>query len=57
MSTVDAWVVWNLTGGTDGGVLVTDATNASRTLLYDIRERRWSAELAELFGVPSVSPS
>ena len=38
LSTVDAWVVWNLTGGTDGGVLVTDATNASRTLLYDIHD-------------------
>jgi glycerol kinase len=52
MSTVDAWVVWNLTGGTNGGVLATDATNASRTLLYDINEQRWSSELAELFGVP-----
>lgn len=52
LSTVDAWIVWNLTGGTDGGALVTDATNASRTLLYDIRARGWSEELAELFGVP-----
>ncbi|MGO9340952.1 MAG: FGGY family carbohydrate kinase [Acidimicrobiales bacterium] len=52
LSTVDAWVIWNLTGGTDGGVLVTDATNASRTLLYDIHDRNWSSELTELFGVP-----
>jgi glycerol kinase len=52
LSTVDAWVVWNLTGGVAGGVLATDATNASRTLLYDIHHRRWSSELAELFGVP-----
>jgi glycerol kinase len=52
LSTVDAWVIWNLTGGPDGGVLATDVTNASRTLLYDIGERRWSEELAELFGVP-----
>ncbi len=52
LSTVDAWVVWNLTGGVHGGVLATDSTNASRTLLYDIHDRRWSAELAELFGVP-----
>ena len=44
LSTVDAWIVWNLTGGADDGRLVTDATNASRTLLYDIRERRWSEE-------------
>ena len=50
--TVDAWVLWNLTGGRAGGVFATDATNASRTLLYDIVVRRWSPELAELFGVP-----
>jgi glycerol kinase len=57
MSTVDAWVLWNLTGGVDGGVLATDATNASRTLLYDIGARSWSSELADLFGVPlSVLP-
>jgi len=52
LGTVDAWVTWNLTGGPDGGVLATDASNASRTLLYDIHERRWSEELCELFGVP-----
>jgi len=52
LGTVDAWVIWNLTGGTDGGAVVTDATNASRTLLYDIRAREWSGELAEIFGVP-----
>jgi glycerol kinase len=52
LGTVDAWLIWNLTGGTDGGALVTDASNASRTLLYDIVSRRWSDELAELFGVP-----
>jgi glycerol kinase len=52
LGTVDAWVTWQLTGGTGGGVLATDATNASRTLLYDIVERRWSEELAAVFGVP-----
>jgi glycerol kinase len=52
LSTVDAWLIWNLTGGSQGGVLVTDVTNASRTLVFDIGERRWSEELAELFGVP-----
>jgi glycerol kinase len=51
--TVDSWVLWNLTGGIDGGVFATDATNASRTLLYDIVVRRWSDELCSLFGVPS----
>jgi glycerol kinase len=52
LGTVDAWLIWNLTGGTDGGVVVTDPTNASRTLLYDIRARRWSPELGRIFGVP-----
>jgi glycerol kinase len=52
IGTVDAWVLWNLTGGVDGGVFATEPSNASRTLLYDIRDRRWSPELAELFGVP-----
>jgi glycerol kinase len=62
LGTVDAWLIWNLTGGTDGGVVVTDPTNASRTLLYDIRSRQWSEELGQIFGVPlgalpDVSPS
>src|SRR5205807_2227914 len=48
--TVDSWVLWNLTGGT---VHATDPSNASRTMLYDIRRRRWSDELCELFGVPA----
>jgi glycerol kinase len=51
--TVDSWVLWNLTGGTDGGVFATDATNASRTLLFDIVVRRWSDELCELFEIPA----
>jgi glycerol kinase len=52
LGTVDAWLIWNLTGGVDDGILATDATNASRTLLYDIRERSWSDELCAIFGVP-----
>jgi glycerol kinase len=47
--TVDSWVLWNLTGG---AVHATDPSNASRTMLYDIRRREWSEELCELFGVP-----
>lgn len=47
--TVDTWLIWHLTGGR---VHATDATNASRTLLYDIRENRWDEELCALFGVP-----
>lgn len=50
--TVDTWLTWCLTGGPDGGAHVTDPSNASRTLLYDIDELDWSDELIELFGVP-----
>ncbi len=50
--TVDSWVLWNLTGGADGGVHATDPSNASRTMLYDISALAWSAELCELFSVP-----
>ncbi|HYT38666.1 MAG TPA: FGGY-family carbohydrate kinase, partial [Acidimicrobiia bacterium] len=52
LGTVDAWVAWNLTGGPDGGVFATDPSNASRTLLYDIRSLSWSDPLCALFGVP-----
>ncbi len=55
LGTVDAWLIWNLTGGTDGGVFATDATNASRTLLYDIVARAWSDELCGIFGVPRAA--
>ena len=55
LGTVDSWVLWNLTGGPAGGVYATDATNASRTLLYDIVDRRWSEELCDLFGVPMAA--
>jgi glycerol kinase len=55
LGTVDSWLLWNLTGGTDDGAVVTDASNASRTLLYDIRELEWSDELCELFGVPPAA--
>src|SRR5512142_1684495 len=51
--TVDSWLLWQLTGGADGGVHVTDASNASRTLLYDLATGDWSRELAQLFGVPT----
>jgi glycerol kinase len=47
--TVDSWLVWNLTGGK---VHVTDATNASRTMLYDIAKGEWDDELLKIFGVP-----
>ncbi len=47
--TIDAWLVWNLTGG---ALHATDATNASRTLLYDLASGGWDAELAALLGIP-----
>ena len=52
VGTIDTWLLWNLTGGRAGGVHATEPSNASRTLLYDIGARAWSAELADLFGVP-----
>ena len=53
LGTVDSWVLWNLTGGPSGGVFATDPSNASRTLLYDIRRGAWDDGLADLFGVPT----
>jgi glycerol kinase len=47
--TVDSWLIWNLTGGKRH---ITDVTNASRTLLFDIRKGDWDDELLELFGIP-----
>jgi glycerol kinase len=47
--TVDSWIVWRLTGGR---VHATDATNAARTMLFDIHAQGWSDDLLELFGVP-----
>ncbi|HEY9225469.1 MAG TPA: glycerol kinase GlpK, partial [Gemmatimonadaceae bacterium] len=49
VGTIDTWLVWRLTGG---AVHATDPTNASRTMLFDIGEMKWSDELCELFGVP-----
>ena len=50
--TIDSWIAWNLTGGIDGGVHVTDVTNASRTLLMDLRTLDWHEDSLELIGVP-----
>ncbi|MFH0758309.1 MAG: glycerol kinase GlpK [Bacteroidota bacterium] len=48
--TVDTWLIWNLTGGS---VHVTDVTNASRTMLYNIHTLEWDQELLDLFGIPA----
>jgi glycerol kinase len=51
--TIDSWLLWNLTGGADdGGVHVTDVTNASRTLLMDLRTLAWDEQIAAEMGVP-----
>jgi glycerol kinase len=62
--TVDSWLLWNLTGGTAarGALHVTDASNASRTMLFDIHSGAWDLELCARFGVapdqlPRVVPS
>ncbi|WP_078316113.1 glycerol kinase GlpK [Mycobacterium sp. D16Q16] len=50
--TTDSWLLWNLTGGVDGGVHVTDVTNASRTMLMNLETLDWDDELLGFFGVP-----
>ncbi|MBP2436178.1 glycerol kinase GlpK [Microbacterium amylolyticum] len=50
--TTDTWVLWNLTGGVDGGVHVTDVTNASRTLFMDLETLEWREDILAEFGVP-----
>ena len=49
---VDTWCIWNLTGGADGGVHVTDVTNASRTLLMNLETLDWDDEILDLMGIP-----
>jgi glycerol kinase len=50
--TTDSWLLWHLTGGADGGVHVTDPTNASRTMLMDLATLDWDDELLSFFGIP-----
>jgi glycerol kinase len=49
---IDTWLIWNLTGGTDGGVHVTDVSNASRTMMMDLASLEWSDEILGILGVP-----
>lgn len=51
--TMDSWLTWNMTGGVDGGVHVTDVTNASRTLLMDLRTLDWDTEICNEMGIPA----
>jgi glycerol kinase len=50
--TTDSWLVWNLTGGVNDGLHVTDVTNASRTMLMDLETLDWDDELLSFFGIP-----
>ncbi|XP_024080435.1 glycerol kinase-like isoform X2 [Cimex lectularius] len=49
--TMDSWLIWNLTGGIDGGVFVTDVTNASRTMLMNIKTLEWDPYCLSFFGI------
>lgn len=49
---IDTWVIWNLTGGPNGGVHITDPTNASRTMLMDLKTLDWDDEILKIMGIP-----
>ncbi len=49
---IDSWCIWNLTGGTNGGVHVTDVTNASRTMLMDLATLSWDDGILAIMGIP-----
>jgi len=50
--TIDTWLVWNLTGGKDGGLHITDVTNASRTMLMDIQTLAWDDDMLAILDIP-----
>lgn len=52
MGTIDSWLIWNLTGGVEHGVHVTDVTNASRTMLMDLKTLSWDEDIAADMGIP-----
>src|SRR3954452_5416358 len=49
---MDTWIIWNLTGGKDGGLHITDPTNASRTMLMDLKSLAWDDEPRDVMGIP-----
>ncbi|KAI4329363.1 hypothetical protein L6164_021633 [Bauhinia variegata] len=51
--TIDTWLIWNLTGGVKGGLHVTDVSNASRTMLMNIKTLEWDAASLKTFGIPT----
>ena len=52
--TIDSWLIWNLTGGTDGGAHVTDVTNASRTMLMNLESLEWDQSVLDAMGIPAA---
>ncbi len=53
MGTIETWLIWNMTGGTDGGLHITDVSNASRTMLMDYRTLSWDEDIAAEMGIPT----
>src|SRR4051794_15241878 len=53
LGTIDSWLLWNATGGPEGGLHVTDVTNASRTLLMDLDRLTWDEDIAAEVGIPT----
>ncbi|MFQ3647664.1 MAG: glycerol kinase GlpK, partial [Anaerolinea sp.] len=51
---IDTWLIWNLTGGSQGGVHVTDVTNASRTMLMNLETLDWDDEILSIMGIPKA---
>ena len=49
---IDTWLIWNLTGGTNGGVHITDVTNASRTMLMNLETLQWSQTISKVMDIP-----
>jgi len=52
--TIDSWLVWNLTGAVENGRHVTDVTNASRTMLMDLRTLEWDKDILKIFDIPEA---
>jgi len=62
MGNIDTWIIWNLTGGVDGGLHITDVSNASRTMLMDVRTLSWAEDIAvdmtiPMSMLPAIKPS
>ena len=52
--TIDSWLVWNLTGAAEKGRHITDVTNASRTMLMDLKTLEWDKEILDVFDIPEI---